>query len=58
MVRKFLTLDGEVKAEEEWDLNPTHTCFYCGDYLIMTHQQPCPVGFLGQHDFVTLIDPV
>lgn len=57
MVRKFLTLDGEVRAEEEWDLNPTNTCFYCNQYLIGLHQ-PCPIGFLGQHDFITIIDPM
>jgi hypothetical protein len=57
MVRRFVTLDGEITAEEEWDLNPTNTCFYCNQYLIGLHQ-PCPIGFLGQHEFVTLIDPV
>lgn len=57
-LRKFVTLDGEVTAEEEWTLNPTDRCFYCDQSLIAIHSQPCPVGFSGLHDFVTLISKV
>lgn len=57
-LRKFVTLDGEVTAEEEWHLNPTDRCFYCDQYLIASSSMPCPTGFLGQHDYVTLISKV
>lgn len=56
MLRKFLTLDGEVTAEEEWNLRPTDKCFYCGHPLIMAQGVPCPIGFNDQHDFITLIN--
>lgn len=57
-LRKFVTLDGEVTAEEEWTLSPIDRCFYCDQSLIATQGQMCPAGFLGQHDFVTLINKV
>lgn len=55
-LRRFVTLDGEVTAEEEWPVKPTDKCFYCDSHLITTQSEPCPVGFLGRHDFVTLVD--
>lgn len=55
MMRRFVTLDGEVEAEEEWDLNPTVRCFYCNQHLVHVQYTPCPIGFSGQHDYVTLI---
>jgi hypothetical protein len=55
MLRKFLTYDGEITAEEEWNVKPTDKCFYCADPLIIAHGVPCPVGFYGEHDFITLI---
>lgn len=58
MVRKFISYDGEVLAEEEWEMNPNTRCFYCDKYLIGTNHTPCNVGFLGQHDYVTLVNPV
>lgn len=56
MLRKFLTLDGEVTAEEDWMPKPTDLCFYCNHPLIAIQGVPCPVGFSGQHDFITLIN--
>ena len=56
MLRKFLTLDGEVTAEEEWILRPTDKCFYCEHPLILAQGVPCPIGFNGQHDFITLMN--
>ena len=58
MVRKFITPDGEVLAEEEWDMYPNTRCFYCDQYLIQAITQPCTIGFLGNHDYVTLVNPV
>lgn len=57
-LRKFVTLDGEVTAEEEWTLKPTDRCFYCDQYLIASHNQPCSIGFDGLHDYVTLTNKV
>ncbi len=56
MVRKFVSLDGEVLGEETWALTPLHTCFYCGDSLLTVQNTPCPSGILGEHDFITLCD--
>ena len=58
MLRRFVTLDGEIQAEEEWNVNPTHRCFYCDQHLIYVQSEPCPVGFEQMHDFVTLIHQV
>jgi hypothetical protein len=55
MLRKFLTLDGEVTAEEEWTVKPTDRCFYCDHPLTLAQGVPCPVGFNALHDFITLI---
>lgn len=53
MVRKFLSLDGEVVAEEEWKPKPTDLCFYCDHPLILADTHPCL--FMGPHEFVTLV---
>lgn len=54
MVRRFVDLNGAVLAEEEWSLNPTHTCFYCDKALIMCYDTMCPSSQFGQHEFITL----
>ncbi len=56
MVRKWLTLDGEILEETEWSLSPLHSCFYCGSPLIHVRNEPCPSGFLNEHDFITFVD--
>jgi hypothetical protein len=56
MIRKFLSLDGEIVAEEEWKLQPTDRCFYCNRPLIAASTHPCTF-FGGVHDFITLINP-
>lgn len=58
MVRRFVSLDGEVLAEEEWEMNYNTQCFYCGNYLMAILNQPCPDGFIGMHEYVTVVDPV
>lgn len=54
MVRKWVTLDGEVLAEEEWNPTPMHNCFWCGDRLITSLTEPCYYSFDGNHDWVTI----
>jgi hypothetical protein len=56
MVRKFVTLDGEILGEEEWKLSPLHSCFFCGSPLIYVRNEPCPNGFLSEHEFVQICD--
>lgn len=53
MVRRFVTLDGEVLAEEEWAPNPTNRCFWCDQHLIFT-DGPCLGSFDKAHEFVTI----
>lgn len=55
MVRRFVTFDGEVKAEEEWALKPTDKCFFCDEYLIHSKSEPCSGWFGAVHDYVTLV---
>jgi len=55
MVRRFVTLDGEIEAEEEWRLRPTDRCFYCDQYLMLAKGTPCPEGLNKEHDFITLV---
>lgn len=54
MVRRFITLDGEVLAAENWTPNPTHRCFWCDDHLILSTQEPCYDSFDGNHEWVTI----
>ncbi len=54
MVRRFVTLDGEILAEEEWNLSPIHHCFWCEDRLITSLTEPCYFSFDGQHEWVTI----
>ena len=54
MVRKFITQDGELLAEEEWSPTPMHDCFWCGDRLITSLTEPCYYSFDGNHDWVTI----
>ena len=56
MLRKFLTLDGEITAEEEWHVKPTDKCFYCDWPLMAADTHPCL--FMGPHEFITLIHPI
>jgi hypothetical protein len=56
MVRTFVTLDGEILGEEEWNLSPLHSCFFCGSPLIYVQNEPCPSGFLHEHQFVEICD--
>lgn len=54
MVRRFVTLDGEVLADEFWSPNPTHRCFWCDDHLAYTGDSTCYDSFDGNHEWVTV----
>lgn len=56
MIRKFVTLEGEVLAEEEWNPigSPENRCFWCNDHLTSSEADICPHSFDGSHDWVTV----
>lgn len=55
MLRKFVTLDGEVLEESEYVLKPIDTCFYCGRALMMAFHY-CAESQTNQHEWITLCD--
>lgn len=55
-MRKFLTFDGEILEETEWQLRPTDNCFYC-DATLVKAQDNCAESLDGNHDFITLVNP-
>lgn len=58
MIRKFVTLDGDVLEETEWVLNMTDVCFYCDMPLV--YNSPvvyCPKSMDNNHDWITLVNP-
>lgn len=58
MIRKFVTLDGELLEETEWHLRPVDICFYCDLPLINSADSPKCYGSQGEeHDFITLCNP-
>lgn len=57
MVRRWVTLDGEIRHEGEWDLKPIDRCFFCDKYLILAQTHVCETSFDGRHEWVSLIDP-
>jgi hypothetical protein len=56
-MRKFLTLDGEVLDEMDWNVSPKDNCFYCGDKLDGTPSLECWESLDGNHDWITLVNP-
>lgn len=58
MLRKFVTLDGEITEEVEWMLSPKDRCFYCGAVLAHVDNPTCSGIFGGPHEYVTLINPI
>jgi len=56
MIRKFLTFDGEILEETEWNLKPVDKCFYCDEFLINSHRY-CTESQDGNHDWITLVKP-
>lgn len=57
MVRRFVTLDGEILATEEWTptAHPENRCFWCDDHLIPASETLCSYNpFDIHHDWVTL----
>lgn len=57
MVRKWLTIDGEVLEESEWALKPIDRCFYC-DVFLIAEDPFCPISQNHEHDWISLCDPV
>ncbi len=57
-MRKFLTFDGEVLEETEWQAKPIDLCFYCDLPIVLTGSiQFCPDSQDGSHDWITLVNP-
>lgn len=56
MVRRYVSLDGEILGEEEWDLLPHFNCFWCDTPLISAKGYECDNPFDESHDFVTICD--
>lgn len=57
MIRKFVTLDGEVLEETEWQLRPIDICFHCDLPLINSVDARCTGSQDEEHDFITLCHP-
>lgn len=60
MIRKFLSLDGEVLEESEWELKPTDKCFYCQVPLVTifsAFDEICWESQGGTHDWITVVKP-
>ena len=60
MIRKFLTPDGDVLDETDWDLRPIDACFYCNTPLWVTANESfsqCYESQDGSHDWITLVNP-
>lgn len=56
MVRKWLTLDGDVMEESEWALKPIDRCFYC-DVPLATGPAYCSASLDHEHDWISICDP-
>lgn len=54
MLRRFITLDGDIMADEEWRLRPVDACFWCGKPLILVKETPCSHALGATHEFVTV----
>ena len=59
VLRKFLTLEGEVLEEAEWAPKPIDKCFYCDIPLttIDSEYEPCWDSQNLCHDWITLVNP-
>ncbi len=60
MIRKFLTPDGDVLEEADWNVNPMDSCFYCDTPLWITGNEryaECYESQDGRHDWITLVHP-
>jgi hypothetical protein len=60
VIRKFLTLDGDVLEETDWALKPTDKCFYCDMnfmQIFTDFDEICYESQDGEHDWITLVDP-
>lgn len=56
VLRKFVTLDGEVVQEIEWKPMPTvHRCFNCDKPLYDNQHTPCPASQIAEHEFVEIV---
>lgn len=57
MLRRFITVEGEIMADEEWHLRPVDRCFWCDGYLILVKGTSCPDSQGAIHEFVTVCNP-
>ena len=57
LLRKFVTLDGEVLEETQWNVKPIDKCFYCGQQLMEITDNVCPDSIDYNHDWITLCNP-
>lgn len=60
MIRKFLTLDGDVLEESEWSPSPEDKCFYCETVftsITTFFESICWDSLDGRHDWITLVNP-
>jgi hypothetical protein len=57
MLRRFITLEGEIMADEDWRLRPTDCCFWCDEPLILVKGMECAHPFGASHEFVTVCNP-
>lgn len=57
MLRKYVTLDGDVIAETEWAMTSATRCFYCETPLIHNQYTDCksPGNQDTRHDWITLV---
>lgn len=59
LIRKFVTTDGEVLAEDGWSPSPILKCFYCGIPTTLwngCNQCPSQGSQSGEHELVTLVE--
>ena len=54
MLRRFISLEGEIMADEEWLIKPIDRCFWCDVPLILFKGTPCPHSLGATHEFITV----
>lgn len=54
VLRRFINLDGDIMADEEWRLKPIDCCFWCDKPLILVKGTPCTNSLGATHEFITV----
>jgi hypothetical protein len=54
VLRRFINLDGDIMADEEWRVKPIDCCFWCDKPLILVKGTPCPYSLGTTHEFITV----